>query len=275
MNQRAIVTKLKTAVRHPVRTVVKTLGRRHCWACGRFSARRLHAPYFTPAELIIGHEYTPEWAGFMREREAKLCWDCGANGRSRQVAKALVDEYAVKARSLAELVHEPGFRSLAIAEINQCAQLHYLLADLPGLHYSEYGSLDPEIRSEDTLNLSYSAGSFDLVLTSDTLEHVPDSDRALAEIHRVLKPGGSHIFTIPVVWDQPRTRKRSVIEDGRLVHLLPPVYHGGSIDQNDCLAFYDYGADIVDTVRSLGFDVELVEDRSNRALKTIVTRRTG
>ena len=133
-------------------------------------------------------------------------------------------QYGVRARSLEELVGEAQFRSLSVAEINQCAQLHYMLADLPGIHYSEYGSTDPGVPSEDAMNLSYANGSFDLVLTSDTLEHVPDCERALAEIRRVLKPRGMHIFTIPVVWDQavtrsvrPRFSEQPVSLVGRLV----------------------------------------------------------
>ena len=41
------------------------------------------------------------------------------------------------------------------------------------------------------------------MLTSETLEHVPDLDAALGEIRRVLVPGGRHIFTVPLL---PRTR---------------------------------------------------------------------
>ena len=39
---------------------------------------------------------------------------------------------------------------------------------------------------------------FDLVLTSETLEHVPDPRLALRETLRVLRPGGRHVFTVPL-----------------------------------------------------------------------------
>jgi SAM-dependent methyltransferase len=275
MNEQGIVIKLTRAAKHPVRTIVKLFRNRHCWVCGRFSERRLLPVCFMPDELVSGHGYTPEWMMFLNEREGKICCICERNGRSRQIARVLVKQYGVRARSLAELVGESAFRSLVIAELNQCAQLHEFLAALPGLRYTEYGSTDPAVPSEDVLNLSYQDGSFDLVLTSDTLEHVPDCERALAEIHRVLKPGGLHVFTIPVIWDQALSRRRAIVDGGRLVHLVPPVYHGGSVNVDDCLAFYDYGADIVDIVRSAGFEVELVEDRRNRALKTLVTRKVS
>jgi ubiquinone/menaquinone biosynthesis C-methylase UbiE len=39
--------------------------------------------------------------------------------------------------------------------------------------------------------------SFDCVIASDVFEHVPDLDRLLAEVYRVLKPGGVLFFTTP------------------------------------------------------------------------------
>lgn len=39
--------------------------------------------------------------------------------------------------------------------------------------------------------------SYDTVLATEVLEHVPHPERALAEIHRVLKPGGTLLLTVP------------------------------------------------------------------------------
>jgi len=39
--------------------------------------------------------------------------------------------------------------------------------------------------------------AFDLVLSFEVLEHVPNEAAALREIHRVLKPGGEIIFSVP------------------------------------------------------------------------------
>ena len=49
----------------------------------------------------------------------------------------------------------------------------------------------------DALDLPYDDGTFDCVIASEILEHVPEDDRAIAELVRVLKPGGSLGITVP------------------------------------------------------------------------------
>ncbi len=51
--------------------------------------------------------------------------------------------------------------------------------------------------ASDAMQLPFRDASFDLVVAMDTLEHLPDDSRALAEIYRVLKPGGRVIATVP------------------------------------------------------------------------------
>ncbi|MGX1811720.1 class I SAM-dependent methyltransferase [Nocardia sp. NPDC055321] len=49
----------------------------------------------------------------------------------------------------------------------------------------------------DALDLPYGDGEFDVVIASEILEHVPLDDRAIAELVRVLKPGGVLAITVP------------------------------------------------------------------------------
>jgi SAM-dependent methyltransferase len=48
--------------------------------------------------------------------------------------------------------------------------------------------------------LPFRAESFDVVLCTQVLEHVPEPERALAEAVRVLRIGGRLILTVPGVW---------------------------------------------------------------------------
>ncbi|MBP2455414.1 class I SAM-dependent methyltransferase [Mycolicibacterium lutetiense] len=49
----------------------------------------------------------------------------------------------------------------------------------------------------DALDLPYPDASFDCVIASEILEHVPQDERAIAELVRILKPGGSLAITVP------------------------------------------------------------------------------
>jgi len=52
--------------------------------------------------------------------------------------------------------------------------------------------------------LPFEDSSFDTVVSTLVLCSVDDVDRALAEIHRVLRPGGQLIFVEHVRWEDPR-----------------------------------------------------------------------
>jgi len=49
----------------------------------------------------------------------------------------------------------------------------------------------------DALHLPFSEGSFDRVICSEVLEHVPDDLAAMRELARVLRPGGTLAVTVP------------------------------------------------------------------------------
>ena len=49
----------------------------------------------------------------------------------------------------------------------------------------------------DATRLPFANNSFDRVITSEVLEHIPDDTGAIAEFVRVLKPGGTFAATVP------------------------------------------------------------------------------
>ncbi len=54
----------------------------------------------------------------------------------------------------------------------------------------------------DALDLPFSSGSFDRVIAAEVLEHIPNDRRAIAELARVLRPGGTMAVTVPRWWPE-------------------------------------------------------------------------
>ena len=95
------------------------------------------------------------------------------------------------------------------------------------------GDLHPQsgVRCEDLERLTFADGSFDLVVTQEVMEHVFDPKAAFQSIERVLKPGGMHVFTAPLVNKFSATEVRaSLLPSGEIVHHFEPDYHGNPID---------------------------------------------
>jgi len=77
--------------------------------------------------------------------------------------------------------------------------------------------------------------SIDVVLTPHVLEHVPDTDKALSELFRILKPGGHVFLQIPL----PQARTGVPAE---------PEYHGDMT-----LVYFRFGWDLADVISAHGF----------------------
>src|SRR4051794_14118299 len=54
-----------------------------------------------------------------------------------------------------------------------------------------------DVKQGDALNLPFPDGEFDRVVAAEVLEHIPDDDAAVAELVRVLRPGGTVAVTVP------------------------------------------------------------------------------
>jgi ubiquinone/menaquinone biosynthesis C-methylase UbiE len=85
--------------------------------------------------------------------------------------------------------------------------------------------------------------SFDVVIAFDVLEHVPDYQRALEEIHRILSAGGYALITVPQKDHLPTT-----YEDPSIVTGEERLKHFGQIDH-----LRIFGNDFPSLVESKGF----------------------
>lgn len=101
-------------------------------------------------------------------------------------------------------------------------QLRKWLKSLPGVHYLS-GDLfpqDSETLKVDVTDISFDDDTFDIVLCSHVLEHVPNDRQAMRELHRILKPNGFAIVNVPIALNIDDTYEDFSITDPeeRLVH---------------------------------------------------------
>lgn len=122
------------------------------------------------------------------------------------------------------------------------------------------GAILDGIRCEDAQHLSYPDGSFDLVLHTEVMEHVTNDAEAFAELHRVLRPDGLMLFTVPLTGLDYTVERARREDNGTIQHLLEPSYHlDPSRNGAGVLAYRDYGSDIVERVARAGFvDVAII-----------------
>ncbi|MCA9773990.1 MAG: class I SAM-dependent methyltransferase [Myxococcales bacterium] len=78
-----------------------------------------------------------------------------------------------------------SFRTVTGVDIDQGAIAHA---------HARYGSGGLRYVVADAMALPFSDARFDVVVASQVYEHVPDAERLMAEIQRVLKPGGLCYF---------------------------------------------------------------------------------
>jgi SAM-dependent methyltransferase len=125
------------------------------------------------------------------------------------------------------------------------------------------GDLGNGLYNVDLQNIPFPSESFDIILTSDVMEHVRDFERAHAEIFRCLKPGGAHIFTVP--FDENALVTKTLIDTSSPtdVYLERPHIHGDP-RSGGITAYRICGLSMMDLLRSIGFEVAMVRVTEHR-----------
>jgi SAM-dependent methyltransferase len=190
-----------------------------------------------------------------RGRPRAKCPGCGALERHRVLWLFLERE--------TDLFERPG----AMLHIAPEYALLRRLAGIEGLRYLS-GDLDSALASHelDVMDLPFDAATFDFLICNHVLEHVDDDRRALAEIHRVLKPGGWAILMCPV-----DMRRAMTLEDPTV---LTPQDRHRVFGQSDHVRLY--GRDYPDRLAAAGFDVRAeryADDWDKRSIGRFGLRR--
>jgi len=108
----------------------------------------------------------------------------------------------------------------------------------------------------DLQNLSFADETFDVIITSDVFEHVREEVKGYREVYRTLKKGGTFLLTVPYDHQREKSIVRVAVEGDQNIFLMEPRYHGGG---GATLAYREYGRDLLDLLRSVGFSVGYVE----------------
>ena len=191
-------------------------------------------------------------------RDDYRCVRCESIPRWRALLHVLNTEFPDWRRSD---IHEPGGGGAGTNRIR---------ADAPGYSASQFhpqlplGAECGRVTNQDLEALTFSDDSFDLFITQDVLEHVLRPDRAFAEIRRVLRSGGAHVFTVPYYKDRS-TFVRAVPSPDGIEYLAPADYHRNPVDPNGSLVVREWGTDLAAYVKDhsdLDTEVHALRDRT-------------
>lgn len=209
--------------------------------------------------LIREWELTNTEIEYINKQQGFYCSKCQSNLRSMTLAHALMDYFSFKG-SFEQFSYTSYAKRNSLLEINESGTLHSLLSRFKNYTFAEFPDVDIQ-------KMSFADDSFDLIIHSDTLEHIPDSQIALHECFRVLKNEGVMFYTIPIVYGKT-TRKR---------HDLANSYHGNQDETQgeDFKVWTEYGSDFWIELFNAGFRDVRIKSISDLSSFAIIAKKSG
>lgn len=156
-------------------------------------------------------------------RPLAKCQGCGAFERERMLHWCMKERLGVRR---AKLLHFAPSR-ITHNWLSEYGQLELTNTDLTPRRYRYAGN----VVKSDITQLPFEDDSYEFVVCSHVLEHIPDDARAFAEVRRVLKPGGYAFFMVPLVVDG-----KGLLEDPSITS---PEGRLANFGQNDHVRIYD------------------------------------
>lgn len=172
-------------------------------------------------------------AGLYQKRPNSKCPKCGSLERHRIMMLLFKEQF--KSQKQLDLLHfapEKCFKSLFDTLLGGSYQT------------SEYSQDSQATHHFDIQNIDAPDHSYDIIICSHVLEHVPDDRKALKEILRVLRPSGKAYIQVPM-WPSENhpTYENPSIDDPR-----DRIIHFGQWDH-----LRIYGHDFLQTIQNVGF----------------------
>lgn len=162
--------------------------------------------------IIRGKEYLAYKEAEMLNYNEYSCPHCGASDRERFYALYLqnffLKEYKAENIKMVHFAPEASLRNF-----------------FKNLSFNEYRTADLMMDGVDDkadltdLNL-YESNYFDFFICSHMLEHILDDIKAMEELYRILKPGGTGILVVPILEGLNEIYEDSsvITEEDRLLH---------------------------------------------------------
>lgn len=191
-------------------------------------------------------------------REGLSCRNCRSSNRKRQIAAILMQEAGIPAGAVLKHCTDrlPGpawvMETGAFAELmagDRGFKTEYFGPDLAS------GQIKSGIRHEDAMAPSFAERSLELVISCDVFEHIPDPYRAHAAIFNCLKPGGSHVFTVPFLDNASKDDVCATIEAGQIRYLTEPKYHFDHLRPEGILVFTLFSPQMLSRLEEIGYQV--------------------
>ncbi|MCH2076144.1 MAG: class I SAM-dependent methyltransferase [Rhodobacteraceae bacterium] len=198
-------------------------------------------------------------------RDGCRCPNCRAQTYQRDLSQIIVDEFG-RGRSLdlRSLCNSGRIDDLDVYEVGMVGPVAPYFLGLPGYVRSylwedvPLGEEKDGVQCQDLRALTFADESFDLVISIEVFEHVFEVEKAFKEVARVLKPGGCHVFSIPVYYPFPEhSTVRAELRDGEIHYLEEARYHVAG-DGSESLVVTDWGEDIFDAHDEAGLKLTCI-----------------
>lgn len=201
---------LQTTAKLPGLAVLDLVGaqRRECNVCG-----------------WRGRSFYPN-TGYGYHEQYTVCPGCLSLDRHRSLLALLLARTDLFAggRRVVEVAPSPGFEALMRAQ--------------PDVDYTSFDLAPFAMEQHDITAMKFASDSIDYFLCFHVLEHLPQDAPAIAEIHRVLRPGGTAVLQVPLDWHAAQTRE----------YPAP--------DPRECGHVRRYGRDFADKLAAPGMSVQ-------------------
>lgn len=214
-----------------------------CNVCGKSFGYFL--PYTCNKKVLKQREATIAKKGIIASpQDAFFCPYCYSIARDRHFNAMFEkihfeENYLKPGTKVLHFAPETGISKIFIS--NKC---DYHPVDIDPTHYSHI----PGIVRADICEIPFPDNKFDIIVCIHVLEHIPDDKKALSELYRVLKPGGTALlqtpfsdklektFVDPSV-KTPEDQIRAYVEEGHV---------------------RIYGKDLFELYKSAGFELKFV-----------------